>query len=100
MREKQELLRGVNAVAANMFTLLIEWKQKLDAVENTEKRTAKERKLWPLLSSVLGILLLSSTYAGRRYKTQSLFLLLQVLGFACCLGVKHISNENVRVLVV
>ncbi|CAN6830948.1 unnamed protein product [Brassica oleracea] len=53
MREKQELLRGVNAFAANMFTLLIEWKQKLDAVENTEKRTAKERKLWPLLSSVL-----------------------------------------------
>uniref|UniRef100_A0A0D3AS19 Glycosyltransferase 61 catalytic domain-containing protein n=1 Tax=Brassica oleracea var. oleracea TaxID=109376 RepID=A0A0D3AS19_BRAOL len=45
MREKQELLRGVNAFAANMFTLLIEWKQELDAVENTERRTAKGKKI-------------------------------------------------------
>ncbi|KAG2250912.1 hypothetical protein Bca4012_098363 [Brassica carinata] len=45
MREKQELLRGVKAFAANMLTLLIEWKQELDAVENTERRTAKGKKI-------------------------------------------------------
>ncbi|CAN7060446.1 unnamed protein product [Brassica rapa subsp. trilocularis] len=45
MREKQELLRGVNAFAANTFTLLIEWKHELDSVENTERRTAKGKKI-------------------------------------------------------
>ncbi|KAL0789624.1 hypothetical protein Bca101_005870 [Brassica carinata] len=45
MREKQELLRGVNAFAANLFTLLIEWKQELDAVVNTERRTTKGKKI-------------------------------------------------------